>query len=222
MKKIMIIAIIFIILLVGVGIYFLFFSNTTRNIAEDPVPTYMRPPTLTPDDYGWYEIYVPSTLLGGDAPYQFISNMFHGNSPFAVLYDGLHYYIAPDGSLTLYFYDEWLDFARHGFYTMIFMFCSTFYPPSFPHSPIKSITYEDNLLTEITVLVEEENFYNTATFPIVTFTNLSFSLWAGHFQLLSGVPADEWGVTITVLCYDTGDLISQESFPQEDMFDREW
>jgi len=219
MKKKAIIIFLVIIAVLSIGSYFFLRVNNSSTAYIYP---YQHPTTLIPDEYGWYEVQIPSLLLGEETAYQFVSDMAYEHSMFYELFRGVEYYITSDGDLILYFYDEWLDFGRRTFYYTILMFCPVTNPYLFFHSPIKNITFENRLLTEITVLVEVQYFYNTPVFPIVTFINVSISLWAGYFQLLSGVPADEWGVTITVLCYDTGELVSQETFPHEGMFDREW
>ena len=44
------------------------------------------------------------------------------------------------------------------------------------------------------------------------------AIYAGTYQVLSGVQADEWHTTITIKDSDTNEIISQTDYPNEDMF----
>ena len=48
--------------------------------------------------------------------------------------------------------------------------------------------------------------------------NSALAIYAGMFQILTGVPPDEWHTTITIEDVNTGELVSKTDFPNDDMY----
>ena len=87
---------------------------------------------------------------------------------------------------------------------------------------IRNVVYENELLSEISVFVDVDLYHSSILGNERLTANLLLAVWAGNFQLLSGVLPDEWHTTITVRCYDTNALVSRTEFPFDGMFERRW
>jgi len=81
---------------------------------------------------------------------------------------------------------------------------------------IMEVIYEDDFLTKITVRVDLEKFKDNSFERLMCSSALP--MYAGIFQVLSGVHHDEWHTTITIKDADTGDIISITDYPNDDMY----
>jgi len=226
-KKIIVIcAALALILLGGISGYIMFGGTDILEPAPAPpgkqtpnanghIPIYMPPTTLTPNEDGIYEVNVPANLLGGMTADEFITGAL--DSPvFSPLFGNIDMVLTHDGEGLLILYtEEWLETSREFYYNYILM-----YAGPISHA-IMDIVFENELLSEIIVCVDLEIYWHEWIIA-PSIIHRDFPKWAGHFQLLSGVAPEDWHVTITVRCYDTGELVSREEFPSDDMFDREW
>jgi len=216
MKKTTLCGIIVLLLLITIIAGYCIFTP----ISSHPSDNGLIPTTLTPNVDGFFEVRVPITLMAGLEIDDYIESL--NTCPISTFYHDMiqRNLVLNQGEYLLILYPEIENFfeeVRYFYYYYMFVFSDN-------EATIGTwmyIVYEDDLLRDITVYIRlnKDDFFSD---PFLVQLILGFSQWAGHFQLLSGVPADEWGVTITVLCYDTGELVSQETFPHEGMFDRVW
>jgi len=227
-KKIIIIMVFVIVLFCGVGGYFIFGGTDTpkptptyaplatpdANGQLDPWAPYMPPTTLTPNEDGLYEVNVPLSLLGGRDVYLFTEGMLE-HPILGERFTDIR--IDPNREGLVMVYTEDALHESRWFYSEMILFWIT---PAAGSPSLIDIIFENELRSEIIVRVNVEEYEEDK--PLEGIIYNEFSLWAGLFQLLSGVAPEDWHVTITVRCYDTGELVSREEFPSDDMFDREW
>ena len=120
--------------------------------------------------------------------------------------------VAPNdnGTATMAFTPEQYNTYREEFYIY------ARFPKYFEVYSIKEVVFENELLMEITVLVDS-TLYEVNGFERQMCNSL-LAIEAGMYQVLSGVPPDEWHTTITVKDIDTGEIVSMNEFPNDDMY----
>ena len=116
-----------------------------------------------------------------------------------------------DGSLTMVFTPEQFESYRQSMYDY------ANFPQYFDVNSIKEVIYEDNMLTEITVLVDSA-LYQQNGFERQMCHSLR-AIEAEIYQVLSGTPSDKWHTTITIKDVDAGEVISKTFFPNAHMYE---
>ena len=85
---------------------------------------------------------------------------------------------------------------------------------------IISTVYNDDRMTDITVFVNKDSYGSWgAAYTLDRYaTTLMLAVTAGTFQILCGVPPDEWHVTITIKDAATGEIIGTAVYPNPNMY----
>jgi len=112
-----------------------------------------------------------------------------------------------DGSITLFLTEEQLRTSKQNLYDY-----SQFQNFDLTQS-VNKVAYENDLLTKITILVDSSVYRNSLFDRMLCESLLAVS--SGTYQVLSGIPPDEWHTTITV---KTGEIINKNDFPNENMY----
>ena len=167
----------------------------------------LPPSTLPVNEDGLIEAVFPKNLLGGGTAEDFYKD-YLANSEYQKLVTDVK--VNDDGTVSIFFTPNQLETYRKNIYN------TAQYQKYYEVESIKEVIYENDQLTEITVLVDSD-LYQQNGFER-QMCNLLLSSDVGTYQILSGVPPDEWHTTITIKDVDTGDIVSKTDFPNEDMF----
>jgi len=183
-----------------------------------PVPPHTpRPLPSTrphvPNEHGLYEIIFPNSLMLGATANEYIADILADPR---IEGQFLNIIQTESGNVLITYTAEMLESERNAFYELGNLDTNDDAPS------IKRVIQENELLTEITILVDEWMYLHDYSQPTRYTANLLVATWAGNYQILSGVQPDDWHVTITVKCYDTNNLISRNEFPSDDMFEISW
>jgi len=186
-------------------------SNVTQT-------TQLPPTTLTPNEEGLYKVITPFSASGGWLPEEELE-YYLSNPDLDVFFTEVR--LDPYGcGLIFYYTREQLEEKRQ-FNYLAGLLHKGYYIEE-PVQSIVEIIYENEMLTEVTVLVDRTLYQNAEFQHERVKVNLYLVIRIANFQLLSGMAPYEWHTTITVLCYENGDLISRNSFPCYYMFNTEW
>ena len=204
MKKI-----IFIILI----ILTLFLSSSCKSSQqfEDSIPIDLPPlrdDVFTPDEQGFIEIVFPESILGGWSAEKFLDEAISDPKYMDLITDIV---VNEDGTVTMILTMENLLQYRSNMHLYGQLQHGGHNFPS-----IKKVIYETEMLTEITVWVDKDSYAQSGFERIAS--NIAVALYAGTFQVLSGVAPDDWHTTITVKDFRTGEVISDNYFPRDDMY----
>ena len=162
---------------------------------------------LSVNDEGLIEVVLPENLLGGKTAEDFYIEAL-SNSEYQKLLTKVE--INDDGRITEFYTPEQLEQQRQNNYTY------AQYHKSFNVKSIKEVIFENEMLTEITVFVDKP-VYGGELFER-TMCNALLAVHAGKYQILTGVPPDEWHTTITIIDINTEEVLSIVDFPQEGMY----
>ena len=170
---------------------------------EEAVPPPIR--ELPANEEGLIEVVIPPNLFGGD---DVTAEEFAGKFK----EDQRMTSVAPNdnGTATMAFTPEQYKTYREEYYIY------AQFPKYFAVDSIKEIVYENELLTEITVLVDSA-LYEANGFERQMCNSL-LAIEAGMYQVLSGVAPEEWHTTISVKDIDTVEIVSVNEFPNDDMY----
>ena len=115
-----------------------------------------------------------------------------------------------DGTVTMYFTENQLEQ-----YKIFLRDCAALYTyiDSYPETSIKSTEFPNNDLTEIIVYVDSNIYESTSTDGI--FANAYTATNMGMYQVLNGVNTDEWSAHVTVKDYKTGDIVTEDYYPND-------
>jgi len=164
---------------------------------------------LPVNEDGLFMVIIPQNLFGGenktaeDIANSYLSNPNHDRILTNVIPNS-------DGSVTMLLtLGQLTAFKENCYITSQFHI-------TYDVESIIEVIIEDILFVEVTVLVNRILFINNEferlMCSIVLFNN------AGTYQVLSGVPPDEWHTTITIKDVDTGEIIRQTYYPNDDMY----
>ena len=154
---------------------------------------------------GLIEVVIPVNLLGGETTEKF----YHGyltDFEYQKLVTDVR--VNDEDSITLVLTTDQLTEYKQNMYNYG-MFDGN-------NDSIKNVTYENKLLTRITVLVHSDKYEHNVFEK--TMCNSVLAAYAGMYQVLSGIPPDEWSTTITIKDDDTDEIISVTEFPNDDMY----
>ena len=159
-----------------------------------------------------YEIAFPVTVLEGRTAEQFVAD----------IYADLGYFfmdikINEEGQVVVFYMHHQLHYFLDLFYGLISFTDEGFYAPS-----VVDVIRENDLMSEITILVIDEYYRQDSQSGARYTANFLVASWVGRYQMLSGVAPDDWHTTITVRCHETNNIISRNTFPTDDMFERSW
>ena len=190
-------------------------SIPTGNAMYDgftPRPMPVAQPPEQVEYYWWYEITFPETVLEGRTAEQFVSD----------IYADLGYFfmdikINEEGHAVVFYMHHQLHYFRDLFYGLISLTEEGIYAPS-----VVDVIRENELMSEITILVIDEYYRLDSQSGTRYIANFLVASWVGRYQMLSGVAPDDWHTTITVRCHETNNIISRNTFPTDDMFERSW
>ena len=188
-------------------------SIPTGNAMVDFTPRPMPVAHPLEQDENWfYEIIFPETVLTGRTAEQFVSDNYIDSGFFF-----MDIKINAEGQVVIFYMHHQLLLTRNDYYTLGNLPEDETDVPS-----IVDVIRENELMSEITILVVDE-YYRQDWQSNARFTaNLLVATWVGRYQILSGVAPDDWHTTITVRCHETNDIISRNTFPTDDMFERSW
>jgi hypothetical protein len=164
---------------------------------------------LPVNEDGLFEVIIPQNLFGGedvtaeDVISGFLSNQEHQT----ILTNEVK---NEDGSITISLTPRQLVTYKNNLYE-----ASQFHK-GYDVESIKEVIFENDLLSEITVFVDV-TLYKQILFERMM-CNLVLPTSAGTYQVLSGVPSDEWHTTITIKDADNKEVISITEFPHDDMY----
>ena len=184
-------------------------SCVTQNTSATNMPI-AHP--LEPCEDGLFRVNIPISLLNGWTEKEYIEGIAYNEEAL-----GLFLYIQyiEDTGIVITYDSQLYKEALERFYTSGMLHIRNYV------FSIKNVVYHNELLSEITVYVDASLYNEPFLWNERHAANVRLATWAGNFQLLSGVAPDEWFVDITVRCYDTNAIISRNSFPSDDMFERE-
>jgi hypothetical protein len=164
---------------------------------------------LPVNEDGLFEVIIPQNLFGGkdktaeDVISEFLSNPEHQT----ILTNAVK---NEDGSVTISLTSRQLDTHKNNTYENVKNI------QGIAVEPVTEVIIENELLTEITVLVVTDLYMRSWVDRWMCNSLVAFS--AGMYQVLSGIPSDEWHATITIKDADTGEIISITDFPNDDMY----
>ena len=178
---------------------------------EDGLLVALPPPIreLPTNEDGLIEVIIPQNLFGGKdkTAGEYIDEWLADNND-----DDFFISLFPtdEGNVTFVFSLDQLEEFRQRAYTY------SLYQNFEGNESIIEVVYENEMLTEITVLVDPA-LYVVNVFERQMCNSL-LAVSAGLYQILSGVPPDEWHTTITVKDGETDEIISKNEFPNDDMY----
>ena len=181
-------------------------ASCTNSPEPNPVPP-LQVKELPVTEDGLIEVNIPEILLGGKTAEEFY-NSYSANTEYQDLVTGL--IVNNDGSITMLLSPKKLEEYKQRIY-----YYSQF-DKSFDVTSIKEVIYHDEYLVKITVLVDS-SFYAQNGFE-KQMCNSLLAANAGMYQVMSGVPPDEWRTTITIKDSLTSEIVSENEFPCKDMY----
>ncbi len=182
--------------------------------ADEPSSSY-TPPT---NDDGYIVVTFPVTLSGGnsakDIAAQHQANIAGMSKEEIEQLNWSDITANKDGSFNYIFTPEQFQRTKEICYMagkLIDRFTNTF-----PQEFIKSAEYADVDEAGIpwTLMVSvDRKAYESFTLVNSYYVTLSPAIYIGMYQILCGVPGDEWAAHVTVKDADTGEVISEHDFP---------
>ena len=172
----------------------------------DPPP--FRDDAFTPNEEGLFEVIIPENLLGGGTAESFVNRALTNQGFMEVITDVFY---NNDGSATIVLTMEQLLEYRYSMHQYGQLHLNTN-----GYWSIKAVIYEKRDLTEITVWVDYDLYLRYGMDRLAS--NSVLAVYAGTFQILSGVAPDDWHTTITVRDYITDEIITSYYFPNENMY----
>jgi len=180
-------------------------SDIDGELIEPMIP----PSTLFANEDGLVEVIIPPNLFGGEnITSEEAANNYLSNQNSSLIMTSVA--INEDGSITLFMTTNQLDTCRRNILTF-----SQFHK-SYDVDSIREVIYDNDMLTEITVLVDFALYQQNGFEKLMCIPLLPVS--AGIYQILTGIPPDEWHTTITIKDYETDKIISVAEFPNDDMY----
>ena len=171
------------------------------------------PPCKLPvNEDGLIEVIIPQNLFGGksvtaeqyvDQYYDYYEDSTNQQRSIKVIANN-------DGTVTETYTPEQLEQFRQNIYSY------TQYNRNFSLDSIKEVVLGNSIFTEITVLVDTEQYQKNSFERQMA--NSALAIYAGMFQILTGIPADEWHTTITIEDISTREIVSKTDFPNENMY----
>ena len=172
----------------------------------------LPPCTLPVNEDGLIEVITPQNLFGGKdiTAEEYVGNYFDYYKDADSPQRATSIVSNNNGTVTEFYTLEQLEQLRLNIYSYAQLH------KSFSLDSIKEVILKDDMLTTITVLVDFEIYQQNGFERQVA--NSVLAIYAGVFQLLTGIPADEWHTTITIEDVNTRELVSKTDFPNDDMY----
>ena len=163
---------------------------------------------FSPNEEGYIEVVLPKNLLGGKDAQGVIedfnkSNMLGENG---LVFD---IFANPDGTATYVFTPDQFTAYRSAMY-------SNARETLYDLDSFVSAEYPDEMMETITVSVDEKPYASSVLDR--NWLHSALAAYAGTYQVLCGVPQDEWTCTITILDNATRKTIRETTFPNETMY----
>lgn len=180
---------------------------------ENPIfePDNIEMMSVTPKvaEDGLIHIVMPENLLGGKSAHEVAET----ESDFVD--EGLldRFDLNDDGTLTYVFTPLQFDDYRAR------MFKFGHLHETISDTSIQHVFYHDDAMSEISVYVDRERYLDSREGLLDRQSaNIVLALYAGSYQVLSGVEQDSWKCTITVIDSGTDEVISKNVFPNSTMY----
>ena len=187
-------------------------SQGSEASADDGIQGVDLPPsTLEANEDGVIEVVIPQNLFGGEdkTAEQYLEDYYNNFEDFDQQ-RSISIVANDDGTVSEFFTPEQLEQLRQNIYTYAQLHIS------YNFESIQEVIFEDDMLFGITVMVNSELYHQSVFESYMVRTALA--AYAGMYQILTGVPPDEWHTTITIKDGDTGELLSHIDFPNDDMY----
>ena len=179
--------------------------------------------TYTPpvNEDGYIVITMPKTLLGGKTAQELEAadkadrEAADDGSPAAALWSAL--LANEDGTFSYYLTQEQYSGLQAAYYWLGCL--RNPYTAEISEQIVTQADYtdfdENGIPWGLTVSVDAETYYSLEIWysALVTVTP---AIFLGRYQVLKGVPGDEWAVHVTVKDSESGEIILENSFPTRD------
>ena len=177
-----------------------------------PEATQVSMVEVTPEvaEDGYIYVIFPENVLGGASAEDAIDLGDEETSKAISVYLE-DYYANEDGTATFVFDSYGFEWYRSN------MFEYGQLPLYTNSTAINRVVYEDEMLTQITVYVDKEKYISGDSYTRII-ANLGVAVYAGQYQVLSGVHHEEWHTTITMVDEESGEILSENEFPSDDMY----
>lgn len=123
-----------------------------------------------------------------------------------------------DGSVSYYFTPEQYQRTKKGYYAMGIRVIDENVFGFNPSDIVKRLEYNDvdetGIPWEVTAWVNQAYFQSGGTFSDFVASFVPMTL-IGRYQIMCGVPAEEWAVHVTVRDADTENVLYEEDFPEK-------